>query len=380
MSSLLPPEAGIVAQVIGAAYLDEVVDVEGALCPDGRTRIDYSRTEACREPLPEPGVAYLIESPGGDSIRIADPAAQSGTRIVLAEDRILDTAGKAAPLRSEVALRGRRVLLGGMGAGYALALGGRLVLPLGEAGPEGQEVRRLLGAHGIAFRAVPVAGQSTDTTVLIWSSAGDKLPIGRRTASRAVSAQALLEQGGPADLTVVTSLPNATVAQVVRELRGWVMFTPSLRNVREGGLDEIAEHVDAIAMNRIEWRRAEAQMGERCPLVTVTRGADGAAVRFRDESGALRWTEVPAAPVPALADANRAGEAFASGFLAALVERQWPEAVQTGRYSPEAVREAAWQGSLAAALELGIRELAFPSRDDVAAYRHRIPPPWERSE
>lgn len=380
MRSLLAPDAGITVGVIGTAYLDEVVDVEGALCPDGRTRIDYSRTEARRSPLAEGGTAFLIESPGGDSIRITDPAAPGGLRITLAEDRILDAAGDAPPMRGEVAIRGRRVLLGGMGTGYALTLGGRLVLPVGESDAEGREMCRLLNAHGVAHSAIPVAGQTTDTTVLVWSSAGDKLPVGRRAASRAVTAEALLAECAPADLTLVTSLPSRTVGQIVRRLDGWLMFTPSLRNVREGGLGEIAERVDAIAMNRVEWRGAEREVGERCPLVTVTRGPEGAAVRFRDEAGALRWTEVPAAPVPVLADANRAGEAFASGFLAALVERQWPEAMQRGRYSPEAVREAAWSGALAAALELGIRELAFPSRDDIAAYRRQVPPPWEGSK
>ena len=262
-----------------------------------------------------------------------------------------------------------------MGAGYALALGGRLVLPVGERDAEGREMRRLLDAHGIAHRAVPVAGQTTDTTVLMWSSAGDKLPIGRRTASRAVTPHALLALCEPADLTLVTSLPSATVARLVRELSGWVMFTPSLRNVREGGLDEVAGRVAAMSMNRIEWQGAERQVGDRCPLVAVTRGADGAAVRFRDRGGRLRWTEVPAAPVPVMVDANRAGEAFTAGFLAALVERQWPEAMQAGAYSPEAVREAAWQGALAAALELGMRELAFPSREEIAALREKLPIP-----
>ncbi len=261
MSSLLPPEAGITVGVIGTAYLDEFIDVEGPLCPDGRTRIDYSRTEAGRAPLTEPGTPFLIESPGGDSIRVTDPAAESGLRITLAEDRILDAPGDAPPMQGEVALRGRRVLLGGMGAGYALAFGGRLVLPIGEDDAEGREMVRLLDAHGIAHRAVPVAGQVTDTTVLLWSSAGDKLPIGRRTASRAVAADALLAEREPADLTLVTSLPSATVAGLVAELDGWVMFTPSLRNVREGGLGEIAEHVDAIAMNRS--RMARRRAGDR---------------------------------------------------------------------------------------------------------------------
>jgi sugar/nucleoside kinase (ribokinase family) len=376
MSSLLPPSAGVAIQVIGPAYLDEVVEVEGALCPEADVRIDYSRTEAHRTPLAEPGTFLLIESPGGDRIRITDPSAQSGSRIILAEERIVDAAGPAPPLRSEVALSGQRAMLGGMGAGYALALGGRLVLPLGgELGREGREICRLLDAHGIAYRAVQVPGQPTDTTVLIWSSAGDKLPIGRRTASAAVRSEALLAQCSPADVTLVTSLPNATAARLARALRGWVMFTPSLRNVREGGLGEIAARVNAMSMNRIEWQGAERQVGERCPLVVVTRGAEGASVRFRDKRGALRWVSVPAGPVAEVLDANHAGEAYTAGFLAALVERQWPEAMRAGAYSPEAVREAAWRGALAAALELGMRELAFPSRDEVAALRAKAPAP-----
>jgi sugar/nucleoside kinase (ribokinase family) len=366
--SLLPPEPAVNVQVVGPAYLDDVVDVEGALCLDGRTRIDYSRTEARRSRLAEPGACLLIESPGGDSIRVTDPSAKGGLRIELAEDRIVDAAGDAPPLRSTVSLRGRRTLLGGMGAGYALALGGRLVLPVGEDDAEGREMLRLLDAHGITHRAVPVAGQATDTTLLVWSSTGDKLPIGRRTASRAVRAEALLAQCTGTDLTLVTSLPNARVARLVQALGGWVMFTPSLRNVREGGMGEIAQRVDALAMNSTEWRGAEAQVGKSCPLVTVTRGPDGAAVRFRDEAGELRWTEVPAAPAPAMTDANRAGEAFAAGFLGALVESQWPGPMRVGRYSAAAVREAAQFGAAAAALELGIRDLAFPTR--AALRRH----------
>jgi len=372
MSGLLPAEPKIAAQVIGPAYLDEVVEVDGSLCPPPAPRIDYSRTEAHREPLPEPGTFLLIESPGGDCIRITDPDTRRGTRIVLAEERILDDESAPA-LRTTVRLRGRRALLGGMGAGYALALGARLVLPLGETGSEGREICRLLDVHGIAYRAVPVSGQFADTTTLVWSSAGDKLPIGRRTASTVVQADALLKRASEADLTLVTSLPNSTVSRAVERLGGWVMFTPSLRNVGEPALGEIAERVDAMSMNQVEWRRAEEAVGERCPLVVVTRGAEGASVRFRNEAGELRWVSVPAAPGVRVVDANHAGEAFTSALLGALVASQWPEAMRRGAYDAGAVREAAWQGSLAAGMELGIRDLAFPSRDDVLARREGMP-------
>ena len=85
---------------------------------------------------------------------------------------------------------------------------------------------------------------------------------------------------------------------------------------------------------------------------------------------------VPAGPVSHVVDANHAGESFTAGFLGALLEQVGMEGLRRGAYAVEAVREAAWQGSLAAALELGIRELAFPSRADVLALRSSIPTPW----
>ena len=55
-----------------------------------------------------------------------------------------------------------------------------------------EQVLALLREHGIAHDAVPVPGTATDTTTLLWSRAGDKLPIARRSASLRATAPAAL--------------------------------------------------------------------------------------------------------------------------------------------------------------------------------------------
>ncbi len=398
--SLLPPGCDAVVQVVGPSYLDEIVEVEGALCnPEwveqallhrsAPARIDYSRTEAARRPLEERGVFLQVESPGGDCIRVLDTGSTRGRLLRVKEERLFDatslglSAGAdAPPLRTEVSLLGTRLQLGGMGAGYALALDGRLVLPIGGAedrpDQDGRTLCEMLDGCGIAYGPVFVPGAATDLTTLLWSSAGDKLPVGRRSACYAVTAERLLEHTAPADVHIVTSLPCGTALRVARALSGWKMFTPSLRNVQEGGLEEVAGAVDAMSMNRTEWgRRADGEaLRTRCPLVVVTQGEQGAAVSFRDEAGQPRWTEVPAARPPGgVQDANHAGEAFTAGFLGGLLARMSVAQLRRGCYVESVVRGAAREGCLSAALELTIREMRFPERAQVLKLRDSTPAP-----
>ncbi|MFO7958420.1 MAG: carbohydrate kinase family protein [Candidatus Brocadiia bacterium] len=398
--TLLPPDCDARVQVIGPSYLDEIVEVDGPLCHErwvrealperaGPVRIDYSRTEAEREPLDEPGVFLQVDSPGGDSIRVTEPGATGGHRLLVEEERLFDAGSlglpdeaKVPPLRTEVPLCGRRLQLGGMGAGYALALGGRLVLPLGTTAgrPDADALKlcEMMEECGVAYQPVLVSGAGTDVTTLLWSSPGDKLPVGRRSACYAVTAEALLERAVPADLNIITSLPNATARSVANALTGWKLFTPSLRNVREGGVEQVVGAVDAMSLNSTEWGAlAEPEQVRRCcPLVLVTRGEEGAAVSFRDKTGRLRWTEVPAARLEkGVLDANHAGEAFTAGFLGALLEQLSVAQLRRGEYSEGILREAAWQGSLSAALELTIREMRFPDRAEVLDLRERTPLP-----
>lgn len=395
--TLLPPGCDARVQVIGPSYLDEIIEVDGPLCHErwvrealperaGPVRIDYSRTEAEREPLDEPGVFLQVDSPGGDSIRVTEPGTSGGRRLLVEEERLFDAASlglsddpRVPPLLTEVPLCGRRLQLGGMGAGYALALGGRLVLPLGAAAgqPDVDALKmcEMMEGCGISCDPVWVSGADTDVTTLLWSSAGDKLPVGRRSACYAVTAEALLERAVPADLNIITSLPSATARSVAKDLTGWKLLTPSLRNLREGGVEQVCAAVDAVSMNSTEWGAlADPEQVRRCcPLVLVTRGEEGAAVAFRDKAGRMCWTEVPAAELEeGVVDANHAGEAFTAGFLGALLGQMSVAELRRGEYSEGILREAAWQGSLSAALELTKREMRFPDRAEVLELRGRM--------
>jgi len=388
--SLMPHGSGATVVVVGPAYLDEVVEVEGGLfdaawleraAPGASTplRADYSLTERSRAPLDDPGTFLLLESPGGDRVRVTDPGAVTGRRIVTAEDRLAHGAalgrvgGRAPAVDTRVGLLGVRHLLGGMGAGFALALGGHLVLPLGDD-EDARRLGGLLKSAGIPYNALRVPGTRTDTTILLSSTAGDKLPVGRRAASRRANGEALLRLTPSADIAVVTSLPNATAAVVAGGVGGWTLFTPSLRNARQEGFESVARAVDALALNATEW----AALGDReairsaCPLVLVTRGTEGVTVHCRDPDGAPGAVDVPVPLVRTqAADTNRAGEAFAAGFVGALVDAVGVDGLKRGRYDQEVLGEAARQGCLAAYLELDIKELAFPSRKDVLALRRR---------
>jgi hypothetical protein len=228
-------QAGIRTVVVGPAYVDEVVEVHGGLGGPEGPRLDHSLTEANRSRLTEPGVFLLVESPGGDRIRIESPGASEGIRLRKVEPRIAvrEYAGR---IDSHALLMGTRRLAGGMGAGYALALGGRLIVPVGEGSDPGTRLLLgLLDGARVEHAAVNVPGAQAESTTLLQSSAGDKLPIGRRSASRIVSARDLLVHV-PADaaITVIASLPSRTARQVARTAPGWKLFTPSMRNVREG--------------------------------------------------------------------------------------------------------------------------------------------------
>lgn len=387
MGNLLPGGLDAAVKVVGPAYIDEVVEVEGALFGPGRSaRADYSLTEARRETLVEPDVFVRVSSPGGDCITVRQPDADSGRLVVTEDRRLIGPQDENLPaMSSRVLLRGVRRQLGGMGAGYALALGAGLALPVGQSEEDAARLLSLLDDSGIRHTSVAVPGARTDTTLVLSSSAGDKLPVGRRSASRRVTAEALLRAVGQADILVVTSLPNAVAGEVMRRSGGWVMWTPSLRNIREGGCAEAARCADALSTNSVEWQamRGREEVRRRCPLVIVTHGAHGVAVSYRAETGVTKWIGMPAAPLRGeISDPNHAGEAFTASMVGALLAAAGRGALERGLYDEEAIIEAAWQGCLSARLELDIRELAFPWRPEVMALRCKTgrPRPKEVSD
>jgi sugar/nucleoside kinase (ribokinase family) len=387
--SLLPPDSIVRVLVFGPAYLDHVVRVRGPLCgrdwPEAGAApvpLDYSRTEAGRSVSNEPGTFLRIESPGGDVIRVTG-GKEPGAVLRVAEDRICDEdavrrvtgCGRVPPVLSTVALADEWGQLGGMGTGFALALDGRLVAPVGASDDTGERVGELLTENRVSHALVPVRGAQTDTTTLILSDAGDKLPIGRRDAILKVGASELLAAASEAEVVIMTaSLPSAVVAELASRTSGWKLFAPSLRSIREGGIEEIAAHVDAMSMNETEWAGIgdQREVLAHCSLVAVTHGGRGVSMHFRGAQGRTETARVPAAPPPAIVDINRAGEAFTAGLIGALLAEAGLGAMRCGHYREDVVREAAWEGAIAAALELVIEETRFPSREEVLMCRLQL--------
>ena len=102
--------------------------------------------------------------------------------------------------------------LGGMGAGYAAALGGRLCSALGsESDPTSQAISLRLADLGIFHEPVRVFDHPADWTLLITSGQfGDKLPIGFRGCHAALPPERLTR--GPPGRATSASWPPCPTA------------------------------------------------------------------------------------------------------------------------------------------------------------------------
>ena len=110
--------------------------------------------------------------------------------------------------------------LGGMGAGYAAALGGTLHHALGSEDDPGSQIRRETPGSG-GHRPSSRSGSGTspaDWTLLLTSGAhGDKLAIGFRGCHAALAHDAFDPWlAAPCDLRVAAGLPNSLAARVLR--------------------------------------------------------------------------------------------------------------------------------------------------------------------
>src|SRR5262249_29669794 len=109
--------------------------------------------------------------------------------------------------------------LGGMGAGYAAALGGVLHSALGpEDDPTSRATDERIRRYGVAHRPIRVPDRPADWTLLISSGEhGDKLPIGFRGCHAVLEVPELSRHAAEdTDLLVVAALPNPLVEAVLR--------------------------------------------------------------------------------------------------------------------------------------------------------------------
>ncbi len=353
--------------VFGPAYLDRVLRVDRPLIdPDLGPPIDQSVDGAWKF-----GVEYrvTVRDPQGYTLAIELPDDWPGPTGEVAVER---------PLRD--GLQGTRIVrglawhddLGGMGAGYAAALSGRVTSALGpESDPTSRAIERRLADVGIAHDPIRVLDRSADWTLLISSGEfGDKLPVGFRGCHAALvpeSLDAMAQQS--CDLRVVASLPNPLAARILRASGACVrFFAPAMRNMldHDCSVATFADSVDILSCNRREWETLEERedVAWRVSILIVTDGPDGCIVRFTTPTGEPGLLRIPAFPRDRPPrDTNRAGESHAAAFLDTLFEHGW--AADSGVIDQSLVRLAAERASAAAALVLDRIDFGFPTAAEI---------------
>ena len=353
-------EIGRDVRVIGPAYLDRVVLADRSLVGPGRgSPLDHGVEGTWRA-----GPGLTLIDPGGGRLGFDLPDDWSGPsgNVALASP-ILDGSMRVRGL-------GWHDDLGGMGAGYAAALGGELVCALGpDDDPTTRAILDLLGRIGIAHRPIRVEGRPADWTLLVTSGPfGDKLPIGFRGCHATLSTLGP-EACRPCGLRLVAALPNRLAAEALdapgADLRA---FAPSLRNMvdRSPPLVAFAGRIDLLSCNRVEWDRLDnleaESIARAIPIVAITEGPRGALVRFRRPGGGPGEVRVGAFPRdrPPI-DTNRAGEAFASTLITALRTAGWAP----GSVDESSIRRATIRASAAAALVLDRADFGFPGPDRI---------------
>jgi ribokinase len=352
--------------VFGPAYLDRVLLVDRPLHErPGARPIDQSL-----EGVWKFGEGLELVDSAGAALHVSLPAGWPGPT---------GRVGLSGPMHDDSdPLDGRRSVgglawhddLGGIGAGFAAALGGELVSALGQVDdPMSRYISDRLAAEGIPHHPIRVADRPADWTLLVTSGPfGDKLGVGFRGCHRAVATLGH-RAAAPCDLRVVGALPNRLAAEALRADGARVrLFAPVRRNMvdRDEPVGRFAGHVDILCCNRHEWQALDdrEQVAWQVSLLAVTDGPSGSVVRFTTPLGEAGRIEVPAFPrrhPPR--DTNRAGEAYTAAFVTVLHDHGWTPGVS----DPALVRLAAERATAAAALVLDRPLFGFPTAAEIDA-------------
>jgi hypothetical protein len=351
-------------QVFGPAYLDRVVRVDRPLVEPGfGPPLDQSV-----DGLWEFGPGLVLTDPDGRSIVVDPPDGWPGPSGTVSLSRPI----AIGPERSRRDVRGVSWHddLGGMGAGYAAALGGELHSALGpEDDSTSRAVAGLLARAGIAHRPIRVPDRPADWTLLITSAEhGDKLPVGFRGCHAALGSLAD-RAGAPCDLRVVAALPNRLAAEVLRAPGAGVrLFAPAMRNMldRDVPIVSFAESINVFCCNRREWESLadREEVAWRLAVLAITDGPSGSLVRFttpEGDPGRVRVSAFPRSRPPR--DTNRAGEAYAATLVSTLLDHDWT----SGVVEEPLARLAAERASAAAALVLDRGDFGFPDPSEIDA-------------
>lgn len=353
--------------VFGPAYLDRVLRVDRPLCGRaGEARLDQS-TEGVSGVTGDR--ALRVIDPDGLEIAIALPDDWPGP---FGEVTLARPIGEGATGRTSVRGLAWSDDLGGMGSGFAEALGGTLVCPLGSRDdPTGQEIEALLARLGIDYQAVRNEDRRADWTLLLSSGEhGDKLAIGFRECLPALQPAAFDRwHDCPCDLRVVAGLPSAVAAPLLAAPGARCrLFAPAMRNMidRSYSISSFAGSIDVFCCNRREWQALDdrEEVAWRVSILVVTDGPNGALARFTRPDGEAGAIQVPAFPRDRPPrDTNRAGEAFAATLISSLLCEGWDAA--SGVIAEPQFKAAMLRASAAAALVLDRAEFGFPLPDEI---------------
>jgi ribokinase len=351
--------------IFGPAYLDRVVRVDRRLVdPDlGEQPLDGSVDGR----MIQDGDWLLLIDPIANKLNLQIPPGWTGpTGTVELSRRLAKPPGGWS--RTVRALNWQDDL-GGMGAGYAAALGGELISALGPVSdPHSQAIADRLTKAGVTYHPIRVKDKTADWTLLITSGEhGDKLPIGFRGCH--ASLENLGEwASGPSDLRVVAALPNRLARQALAVPSTIRMFAPALRNMldRDPPISSFSQSIDILCCNRGEWNQLidREQVAWQLSILVVTDGPNGATLRFTSPEGEAETLKIPAFPrnrPPS--DTNRAGEAFAANLLMTLLENGW----KPGTTPPELAQKALERASAAASLVLDRLDFGFPTALEIDA-------------
>lgn len=341
--------------IFGPAYLDVVLTLDRPLLAGGPV-LDQSLPAARLTPRDD-GLLEVVGPTGDRLVCLLPPdQAEFAASCELCEPVLARTQpGRTVTGEYRVADAVRQ--LGGMGAGYAKALGGLLRMPVGDDAI-GREVLQLLAAHEIDAVPALLPDCPSDTSLLLQSPQGDKLAIGVRQAM--VRWQAKPEDhalAAEASALVFCGAPNALTAAVLESASDIpVLCAPALRNVcdRSFPMAGLAAKIDYLTLNALEWSQLDGaeEMRKQVPVITVTEGAQGSRILLGE-----REIQIPAAPFEGPADTNRAGETYAATFFRTLLAAcpEFPRGINA--------EVAVYAGRLAAeqaAKQLALREFGFP--------------------
>ncbi len=136
---------------------------------------------------------------------------------------------------------------------------------------------------------------------------------------------------------------------------------------RDHSLALFADCIDLLCCNRTEWDALEDRkvVAARVPILAITDGPRGIDLQFTSPAGEPGRIHIPAfrRDRPPR-DTNRAGEAFASTLVAALLDGGWDGSARA--VAEGLVRKAAERASAAAALVLDRLDFGFPLLEEIA--------------